>query len=103
MQSSIRLLIGAAALSSALVSPPAWGDHVYVRVAPPVPIVEVRPPMPSHRHVWVGGHHSWNGSSYAWVRGSWRRPPHRHHTRWVSGRWHHHHRHGYYWVDGHWR
>lgn len=100
--SSIRRLVAVAALSGALGSVPARADHVYVRVAPPVPIVEVRPPMPTHGHVWVGGHHAWNGSAHVWVHGSWQLPPPRH-RHWVPGRWHHYHRRGYYWVDGHWR
>lgn len=100
--SRIRLLVGAAALCSALSSAPALGGYVYVQVAPPAPIVEVRPPAPSHAHVWIGGYHSWNGSAYVWTPGRWDVPP-RPHARWVAGRWHHHHRRGWYWIEGHWR
>lgn len=100
-RSTVRSLARAAALVCAVGSSSAWADRVYVRVAPPVPIIETRPPAPSHGHVWISGYHTWNGSVYVWTPGRWDLPP-RSHARWVPGRWHRH-RHGYYWVEGHWR
>lgn len=95
-------LLAAAALACALGASPASADRVYIRVAPPHPIVEVRPAAPTPGHVWVDGYHTWNGTVYVWTPGRWELPP-RHHAHWVPGHWRHHGRHGYYWVPGHWR
>jgi hypothetical protein len=38
---------------------------------PPPPIVEVRPPMPFVRAVWVPGAWNWNGRRHVWHRGGW--------------------------------
>jgi WXXGXW repeat (2 copies) len=101
----IRLIRGvfvAAMLSTVLSAIPASAStRVYVRIGPPVPIVEVRPVAPGPRYVWVDGYHRWDGRAYAWVPGRWVLPP-RAHAVWVPGRWVHEKR-GYYWVDGHWR
>jgi hypothetical protein len=79
----------------------AMGAEVYVRVAPPHRIVEVRAARPGPEYVWVNGYHRWGGSAYVWVPGEWRRPPHRH-AHWVDHRWEHR-RDGYVFVEGHWR
>ena len=100
--SRIRSLVGVFAIWAALGSAPAWAARIYVRVAPPPPIVEVRPPAPGRTHVWIGGYHRWNGSAYVWAPGRWELPP-RPHGRWVPGHWSHHHQYGHYWVEGHWR
>ena len=100
--SSVRLLLGAAALASALGSRPASaGVRVYVGAPPPAPIVEVHPVRPGPRHIWIDGYHTWDGHAYVWTPGRWDLPP-RHRARWVGGHWRHHRR-GYYWVPGHWR
>ncbi len=73
---------------------------VYVRVAPPPPKRQVRPPRPSARAVWIAGHWRWNGHRYVWVAGYWElRPKGR---VWVPGHWKKT-RHGFLWVPGHWR
>jgi YXWGXW repeat-containing protein len=101
----IRLMRGvfAAALLSMVLSASSASasTRIYVRVGPPVPIVEVRPVAPGPRYVWVDGYHRWDGRAYAWVPGQWVLPP-RAHAVWVPGRWVHEKR-GYYWIDGHWR
>lgn len=76
-------------------------SRVYVRVAPPPAVVEVRGVAPGPGHIWVAGHHRWAGDRYTWVAGSWIVPP-RPRAAWVPGHWKHT-RSGYYWVDGHWR
>ena len=101
--SGSRLLVAAAALCASLAAPPVLeAATVYVKVAPPAPIVEVRAVAPSHAHVWIGGYHRWNGTAYVWVPGRYALPPHPGQV-WVPGHWSHHKVHGYHWIDGHWR
>jgi WXXGXW repeat (2 copies) len=59
---------------------------VFVRVAPPRPVVEriVRPPGPSY--VWVGGYYRWNRRAYVWEAGRWAYPP-RAAAVWIPPRW----------------
>ena len=83
-------------------APAAAFTRVYVRVAPPAPVVETVVVRPSARHVWVAGYHRWDGRAYVWVPGAWVVPPANHHA-WVPGHWVHHGAEGWYWVDGHWR
>jgi hypothetical protein len=95
-------LLPAGVLALLLTSTPASArTHVYVRIGPPAPVVEVRTARPGPRFVWVDGYHRWNGRAYAWVPGRWAAPP-RGRAVWVPGRWVHD-RHGWYLVDGHWR
>lgn len=96
--------LAAAALAATLWAAPgaASAVPVYVKIAPPAPIAEVKVVAPGPGYVWVGGYHRWNGTAYAWVPGRWALPPHGHKV-WVAGHWKHHHANGYYWVDGHWK
>ncbi len=96
-----HLWLAAAMLAGCMVSMPAMADRIYVRVAPPAPIAEVRVARPSAHHIWIPGFHRWDGRAYAWVPGRWDLPP-RPHAAWVRGHWRHS-RHGWYWVEGHWR
>jgi WXXGXW repeat (2 copies) len=75
--------------------------HVYVRIGPPAPVVEVRAVAPGPRYVWIDGYHRWNGRAYVWTPGRWVVPP-RAHAVWVPARWVHERR-GWYFVEGHWR
>jgi hypothetical protein len=88
--------IAALAPSAAIAS-----TRVYVHIRPPVAVVETRGPAPDRHHVWIRGHHSWDGNAYVWVPGHWEARP-RPRAVWVSGRWGHSRR-GWYWVEGHWR
>jgi hypothetical protein len=72
-----------------------------VRVGPPAPIVERRPPPPERGFVWVDGYQRWDGGRYVWVPGRWDRPP-RPGARWVAHHWAHRHG-GWVMVEGHWR
>ena len=56
-------LVGAAAI------PAAADAQVYVRVGPPRPIFERRPPPPQYGYVWHAGYHRWDGARYVWVPG----------------------------------
>ena len=76
---------------------------VFVRVAPPRPVVErvVRRPAPGY--VWVGGYYRWNGRAYLWTPGRWVYPP-RPGAIWVAPHWEFvAGRHGYVFVAGFWR
>lgn len=75
--------------------------QVYVRIGPPHPLVEHRPPAPGPRYVWTPGYHRWDGRAYVWVPGAWMLPP-RPHARWVAAHWAHR-RGGWVLVEGHWR
>jgi hypothetical protein len=91
-----------AAALAALAAMPAGALPVYVKIAPPAPIVETRVVAPGPGYVWVGGYHRWDGAAYVWVPGRWAQPP-RPHAVWVGGRWVHHGHHGWYWKEGHWK
>jgi len=102
MSKQIARFSSALLLFTALSAAPAVaGTQVYVRVGPPVAVVESRPPAPYRGWVWQPGHHRWVHHRYEWVRGSWASPPYRH-AAWRPGHWAHSHR-GYYWVNGYWR
>ena len=92
------ILVTTVAVSSACASP---RGRVYVRVAPPAPIVEARVVAPGPGLVWIPGFYAWNGVAYGWVPGRWDRPV-RARARWLPGHWVHDRR-GWYFVDGRWR
>ncbi|MDQ2870154.1 MAG: hypothetical protein M3S32_05385 [Acidobacteriota bacterium] len=104
MPTRVRALSMATLFVAALLAAPAPASgtpRIWVPAPPPPPVVEVRPVAPSRRHVWAGGYHRWDGRSYVWVPGTWRRAP-RARAAWAPGRWVHGRR-GWYWVDGRWR
>jgi len=73
---------------------------VDVRVAPPVPRVEVVPRPPTPHHVWTPGYWAWSGHRHVWVAG--RYVPERHGyvyhpSYWQEGRHGHWHFHQGYW------
>ena len=80
-------------------SPAQAAVRIYVRIAPPVTVVEHHP-VARAGYVWRPGYHRWDGHGYVWTRGTWVRPPYQH-AEYVSGRWERERR-GYYWVPGHW-
>ena len=96
----MKKIVAAAFFALALAAGPA-GAQIYVRIGPPRPVVERRPPPPGPRYVWVGGYHRWDGARYVWVPGSYALPP-RPHARWVPGHWVQRPR-GWFWREGHWR
>lgn len=98
--SKIQALTGSLLLAASL-SYAADVHIVFAPSAPPHHAREVIAVRPGPNYVWVPGYHRWDGSSYAWVAGSWQEPP-RAHARWVAGRWRHERR-GWYWTDGRWR
>ncbi len=92
----------ALSLSAALATGACAPGRLYVRIAPPVPLVEARIVAPGPDYVWIPGYHRWDGRAYVWVAGSWALPPVHYHA-WVTGHWVHRGNRGWYWVDGHWR
>ena len=98
---SALLLSAAIGASAACVSAAPRG-RVYVRVGPPVPIVETRVVAPGSGYVWIPGYHRWDERAYVWVPGRWDRAP-RANARWVPARWVRDERHGWYLVEGRWR
>jgi len=79
----------------------ASAAEVFVRVAPPAPIVERRVPTPGPGYVWIAGYHRWDGAAFAWVPGRWELPPRRH-ARWAQAHWVRRHG-GWVFVEGRWR
>jgi len=99
-----RFLLIALTTSALAASLPAQaGARIYVRIGPPVPVVEVAAVAPGPGYVWVPGYHRWDGGAYVWVGGHWAVPPHHYYHAWVPGHWVRHSRHGWYWREGHWR
>ncbi|MEO8126428.1 MAG: YXWGXW repeat-containing protein [Bryobacteraceae bacterium] len=74
---------------------------VFVRIAPPRPLVERRAVAPGRGYVWTPGYQRWDGRAYAWSPGAWVLPP-RAHSRWVPAHWAKR-RGGWVFVEGHWR
>lgn len=79
----------------------ASAADVYIRVAPPRPLVEHRVAAPGAGYVWTPGYHRWDGNAYAWTPGAWVMPP-RPHAVWVAPHYVHR-RGGYVFVEGRWR
>jgi hypothetical protein len=73
----------------------------YASVPPPPVRVEAFGVAPGPGFVWVSGYYGYNGGRYAWVPGTWRRPP-RGRVAWEAGRWENH---GgrYRYAPGRWR
>lgn len=73
---------------------------IVVMVAPPSPIVEVRPAVPFPGAVWIPGYWHWSGSQYVWLTGRWSAA--RPHAHWAPAHWK---RAGREWhfVPGHWK
>lgn len=100
MNTSLKVGLAAALIGTAF-APSLAGAQVYVRVGPPRPIYERRPPPPRPGWAWQAGYHRWDGYRYVWVPGTYVAPP-RPGGVWVAGRWTHGPR-GYYYREGRWR
>jgi hypothetical protein len=84
-----------------LLTPTSSEARVYVRIAPPVPIVETVPLLPGPGYYWLPGSWVWVGDHYVWHHGYYALRPFPSAV-WVEGHWSHH-PHGWYWTHGHWR
>jgi hypothetical protein len=71
-----------------------------VAVAPPEPIVEVRPATPFGGAVWIPGYWGWNGAHHVWIGGRYSAP--RAGFVWEANRWERGPG-GWRHVQGHWR
>lgn len=98
---SLALGLGCALAIAGCVATAGPDGATYVRVAPPVAVVEVSGVAPGPDRVWIRGYHTWDGQAYAWRTGRWEARP-RASAIWVDGRWAHTNR-GWYWTDGRWR
>ena len=97
------LRLSAAAAVTGWLSFAAWAREVFVRVAPPRPVVERVVPRPAPGNVWVGGYYRWTGRAYIWTPGQWVSPP-RPAAVWVPPHWDFvPARGGYIFVAGFWR
>ncbi len=74
---------------------------VRVGFGPPEFRAEVALASPGPGYYWVPGYYDWNGGRYAWVAGSWARPPHERAV-WVAPRYERRGR-GWYYHRGFWR
>ncbi len=101
MKTLIQNTLIAGVAIAAAVAPLAAGAQVYVRVGPPRPMVERRPPPPHPGYAWREGYHRWDGAHYVWTPGEYVAPP-RAGAVWVGGGYVHDRR-GYYYRDGRWR
>lgn len=90
-----------ALLLALCLAPAVSFAQVVVRIGPPAPLVERRPPPPERGYVWIAGYHNWDGNRYVWVPGRWDRPPHPG-ARWEAHHWVHRHD-GWVLMEGHWR
>ncbi len=79
----------------------ASAAEVFVRIAPPLPLVERRIAPPGRGYIWAAGYHRWDGGAYAWSPGVWVLPP-RPHAHWAPAHWAQR-RGGWVFVEGHWR
>ena len=93
-------LLFAVILSGAACGTTAPPNAVYVDVAPPKPLEETKGISPGSAYVWTKGYYRWDGSTYIWVDGGWKRPP-RAGAVWTPGIWKKSGK-GWYWVDGRW-
>jgi hypothetical protein len=95
---AILLAMGVLLAGSACAEP---RGRIYVRVGPPVPIVEAAFVAPGPAYVWTPGFYRWDGAAYLWSPGRYVLPP-RPRSVWVPGRWVRE-RGGWYFIGGHWR
>jgi hypothetical protein len=93
----------------AAIAAPATGCVVraHGRVRVPIVVVEAPPPPPPRHtivvrpgHIWIDGHHRWDGHRYVWVEGRYERE--RPGYYWAPGRWERR-GHGHVWIEGEWR
>jgi hypothetical protein len=101
MKTISRIVILALAVGLLVVPITEAKTRVYVRISPPIAVVEHPTPRPHANYVWQPGYHRWDGRAYVWSAGQWAKPPYRN-AHWVEGRWARDGRRGNYWVPGHW-
>jgi hypothetical protein len=94
---NVRRILGA--LGVTLITTLGCAGTAYVVDEPPPPQVEVKPPNPGGRAVWIDGHWAHSHGRYHWVQGHWVMEPK---GAWVAGHWAKRPR-GYVWVAGHWK
>ena len=99
-QSWISMVVIGASLAASMACAAPRG-RVYVRVGPPVPIVEARVVAPGPGYIWVPGYYAWERGAYVWLPGRYVVPP-RGRALWVPAHWERDRR-GWFFVEGRWR
>jgi len=67
---------GSSLPTAELRAPPTTGPKpIEVPYPPPAARVEVIPPRPRERAVWIDGEWSWQGKQWTWESGAWVLPP----------------------------
>ncbi len=98
----MKRILGMAVILGGLSLAGCAGGYAYYASAPPPPVrVEVAGVAPGVGFVWVDGYWGYRGGNYAWIPGTWVRPP-RARAMWVPGRWEPR-RGRYYYRAGRWR
>jgi hypothetical protein len=69
-----KILVAGFVISSALLAGCAGGSY-YVRTGPPAPRYGVVGVAPGPGYLWTDGYWDRRGNNWAWVGGSWVRPP----------------------------
>ena len=82
-------LLAALVAGLLLLMPTSSEARVYVRIAPPVPIVETVPLLPGPGYYWLPGSWVWVGDHYVWHHGYYALRPSPSAV-WVEGHWSHH-------------
>src|SRR5689334_13811112 len=75
MRNRLMTHLIAGGLLAGWLSVSASAAAIFVRVAPPRPIVERFTVRPGPSYVWIGGYYRWSGQLYVWVPGRWTYPP----------------------------
>ncbi len=73
--------------------------RIVIKIAPPTPVIEIRPVKPCVKAVWIDGHWKFRLGRYVWIKGYWNTKPKGKH--WIPGHWKKGRR-GYIWISGHW-
>jgi WXXGXW repeat (2 copies) len=94
-----RVAITLLTLGIAASAPFTASAAALIVVAPPAPVVEVRPAIPAPGYVWMDGYWNWEGGRHVWIPGRWVAPHPGYH--WVGHHWVHE-RGGWRLEEGHW-
>jgi hypothetical protein len=81
-----KLMAGALVLAGTILAGCGGYSYGYVSYGPPPPRYGVVGVAPGPGYMWTDGYWDLRGRNWAWVQGSWVRPPHRN-ARWERPEW----------------